>query len=73
MVARKTAQVWNAQTSVWSYVRDVAYVISHVDGGSSNKGGARPDYFGINITNHSHASLPESAPQQLKGGNITIP
>jgi hypothetical protein len=50
----------------------VSYVVSFVDGGSSKKGGAKPDYFGINVTNYSAPSLPETAPQQLKGGNVSV-
>ena len=48
-------------------------VLSFVDGGASKKGGAKPDYFGINVTNYSSSSLPESPPQQLKGGNVYVP
>ena len=50
----------------------MSYVVSFVDGGSSKKGGAKPDYFGINVTNYSAPSLPETAPQQLKGGNVSV-
>ncbi len=64
---------WNGGTLTWDYVQDVSYVISFVDGGSSKKGGAKPDYFGINVTDFSNPSLPESAPQQLKGGNVSVP
>ena len=63
---------WNTTTLEWDPVQTVTYVISFVDGGS-RKGGKKPDHFGINITNYSAASLPESAPQQLKGGNVLIP
>jgi hypothetical protein len=64
---------WNGATLAWDYVQDVDYVISFVDGGSSKKSGVKPDYFGISVTNFSDPSLPESAPEQLMGGNVTVP
>ena len=64
---------WNDSTLTWDYVQDVSYVISFADGGSSKKSGVKPDSFGINVTNFSAPSLPESAPQQLKGGNVHLP
>lgn len=65
---------WNSSTLTWDYVQEVSYVISFVDGGSSKKrGGAKPDHFGIILTDFSDPGLPESAPQRLKGGNVTVP
>ena len=70
---RRQLYSWNNTTLTWDYVQDVSYVISFADGGSSKKSGAKPDSFGINVTNFSAPSLPESAPQQLKGGNVHLP
>ena len=64
---------WKSSTLTWDFVQDVTFVVSFVDGGSSRKGGAKPDFFGINVTNFSDPGLPESAPQQLKGGNVSLP
>jgi hypothetical protein len=64
---------WNATTLAWDPVQTVHYVIAFVEGGASKKGGTKPDAFGITVTDYASPSLPESAPQWLKGGNVLVP
>jgi hypothetical protein len=58
----------------WVFEDEVTFTAGFYDGGSSRKGGAKPDYAGIlTITGYSGSdALPLSLPIQLMGGNVTL-
>lgn len=62
---------WNATTLAWDLHSSVTYTINVTDGGSGGKKAATADKFGIKI-NSSTPTLPNSAPVDLKGGDIKV-
>ncbi len=57
----------------WGNGVNVTFTATFYDGGSAKKGGTlKPDYFGMQIDGVAGPTLPESAPIQMKGGNVTV-